>query len=244
MTDTGLLPGLAVTGTEDFPDWSQALEHAVARVPDAAVTAAWRALNYLAAAQLYLRDNVAPVRPLRREDVKEMPSGHWGVCPPVNWMLAHLGPLTAWRPPGSEVLIVHGAGHAGPSALAHAYLTKNLTLTGNGPGWSTDDIRALAAGFPHTRAYGGEITPLIPGVRYTGGQLGPAARRRAGHGPGRPAPPGGRAPRRRGAGDRRRLGRVDGPAGTDRIRTARRGATSCAGQRPADGRPLAAGRAR
>lgn len=174
MTDTGLLPGLAVTGTEDFPDWSQALEHAVARVPDAAVTAAWRALNYLAAAQLYLRDNVAPVRPLRREDVKEMPSGHWGVCPPVNWMLAHLGPLTAWRPPGSEVLIVHGAGHAGPSALAHAYLTKNLTLTGNGPGWSTDDIRALAAGFPHTRAYGGEITPLIPGVRYTGGQLGPA----------------------------------------------------------------------
>ncbi|RPK58974.1 Xylulose-5-phosphate phosphoketolase [Streptomyces sp. ADI95-17] len=89
-------------------------------------------------------------------------------------MLAHLGPLTSGRPPGSEVLVVHGAGHAGPSALAHAYLTKALALPGHGPGWSADGLRALAAGFPHTRAYGGEITPLIPGVRYTGGQLGPA----------------------------------------------------------------------
>ncbi|MFE2234154.1 phosphoketolase [Streptomyces sp. NPDC059442] len=175
MTETALLPGPDVgAGPGDFPDWSQATADDAARVPDEAVTAAWRALNYLCAAQLYLRDNVLPARPLRVEDVKEAPSGHWGVCPPVNWMLAHLGPLTASRPPGSEVLVVHGAGHAGPSALAHAYLTKTLTLTSNGPGWSADDVRALAAGFPHTRAYGGEITPLIPGVRYTGGQLGPA----------------------------------------------------------------------
>ncbi|KOU43633.1 phosphoketolase [Streptomyces sp. WM6378] len=136
--------------------------------------AAWRALNYLCAAQLYVNDNVLPVRPLRVQDVKEAPSGHWGVCPPVNFMLAQLGPLTAGRPPGSEVLIVHGAGHAGPSALAHAYLTKVLTLAGNQPGWSAAGLRALAAGFPHTRVYGEEITPLIPGVRYTGGQLGPA----------------------------------------------------------------------
>ncbi|MFF5714945.1 phosphoketolase [Streptomyces sp. NPDC012756] len=175
MTETALLPGPAVVaGPGDFPDWSQAASHAATRVPDAAVTATWRALNYLCAAQLYLNDNVLPARPLRVEDVKEVPSGHWGVCPPVNFMLAHLGPLTAGRPPGSEVLVVHGAGHAGPSALAHAYLTKTLTLTGNGPGWSAADMRALAAGFPHTRAYGGEITPLIPGMRYTGGQLGPA----------------------------------------------------------------------
>ncbi|MEU6406249.1 hypothetical protein [Streptomyces sp. NPDC046985] len=160
-------------GPDGFPDWSRAA-HAAAPVPDAAVTAAWRALNYLCAAQLYLNDNVLAGRPLRVEDVKEAPSGHWGVCPPVNCMLAHLGPLIAGRPSGSEVLVVHGAGHAGPSALAHAYLTRSLTLTGNGPGWSAADVRALAAGFPHTRAYGGEITPLIRGVRYTGGQLGPA----------------------------------------------------------------------
>ncbi|MEU9289442.1 hypothetical protein AB0D57_33430 [Streptomyces sp. NPDC048275] len=36
------------------------------------------------------------------------------------------------------------------------------------------DLRALITGFPHTARFGGEITPLIPGVRHTGGQLGPA----------------------------------------------------------------------
>ncbi|MFK0179625.1 phosphoketolase [Streptomyces xanthochromogenes] len=174
MTDAPVSPVLAVAGTGDFPDWSRAAAHAAARVSDEAVMAAWRALNYLCAAQLYLDDNVLPARPLRVQDVKELPSGHWGVCPPVNFMLAQLGPLTAGRPPRSEVLIVHGAGHAGPSALAHAYLTKVLNPTGNRPGWSAAGLRALAADFPHARAYGGEITPLIPGVRYTGGQLGPA----------------------------------------------------------------------
>ncbi|MFK0142649.1 phosphoketolase family protein [Streptomyces murinus] len=175
MNETASLPGpAALADPGGFPDWSQTAADAAARVPDTAVTAMWRALNYLCAAQLYLNDNVLGARPLRVGDVKEKPSGHWGVCPPVNFMLAHLGPIAAGRPPGSEVLIVHGAGHAGPSALAHAYLAKTLSLSGSGPGWSAADMRALAAGFPQTRVYGGEITPLIPGVRYTGGQLGPA----------------------------------------------------------------------
>jgi xylulose-5-phosphate/fructose-6-phosphate phosphoketolase len=89
-------------------------------------------------------------------------------------MLAHLGPLTSWRPAGSELLVLHGAGHAGPSALAHAYLNGTLHLTGNGPGWSMPELRALITGFPHPERFGGEITPLVPGVRHTGGQLGPA----------------------------------------------------------------------
>ncbi|MGO4423739.1 phosphoketolase, partial [Streptomyces sp. MCAF7] len=36
------------------------------------------------------------------------------------------------------------------------------------------ELRALISGFPHPERFGGEITPLIPGVRHTGGQLGPA----------------------------------------------------------------------
>ncbi|MEV6674342.1 phosphoketolase [Streptomyces sp. NPDC051162] len=161
-------------GPSGFPDWSYAARQAAEVVPDQAVDACWRALNHLCAAQLYLTDNPRLARPLRTADVKETPRGHWGVCPPVNFMLAHLGPLTAWRPAGSELLVLHGAGHAGPSALAHAYLTGTLHLTGNGPGWSMPELRALITGFPHPERFGGEITPLIPGVRHTGGQLGPA----------------------------------------------------------------------
>ncbi|CCK32076.1 putative phosphoketolase [Streptomyces davaonensis JCM 4913] len=157
-----------------FPDWSYTARQAAEAVPDEAIDACWRALNHLSAAQLYLADNARLARPLRPADVKETPRGHWGVCPPVNYMLAHLGPLTAWRPPGSELLVLHGAGHAGPSALAHAYLGGSLHLTGSGPGASMPELRALITGFPHPERFGGEITPLIPGVRHTGGQLGPA----------------------------------------------------------------------
>ncbi|WP_411150538.1 phosphoketolase [Streptomyces sp. A30] len=157
-----------------IPDWTLAARQAADAVPDQAIDAFWRALNYLSAAQLYLLDNPRLARPLRRADIKENPSGHWGVCPPVNYLLAHLGPLTAWRPVDSELLVLHGAGHAGPAALAHAYLNGTLHLTGKEPGWSMPDLRALITGFPHTERFGGEITPLLPGVRHTGGQLGPA----------------------------------------------------------------------
>ncbi|MBF9071749.1 phosphoketolase family protein [Streptacidiphilus fuscans] len=156
-----------------FPDWGQAGANAVAAVPDEAVDAYWRALNYLSAAQLYLADNARMARPLRHEDLKASPRGHWGVCPPVNYLLAHLGPLTAHRPPGSELLVLHGAGHAGPSALAHAYLNQNLPPTGSGT-WSIAALRTLVGGFPDPGRFGSEVTPLIPGVRHTGGQLGPA----------------------------------------------------------------------
>ncbi|MFJ8475730.1 phosphoketolase [Kitasatospora sp. NPDC094011] len=157
-----------------LPDWGSAAAVALDSVPDQAVGALWRALNYLSAAQLYLADNPRLARPLRPEDVKAEPRGHWGVCPPVNYLLAHLGPLTAWRPEGSELLVLHGAGHAGPSALAHAYLNQSLHLTGSGPTWSMADLRALVSTFPDPQRFGSEITPLIPGVRHTGGQLGPA----------------------------------------------------------------------
>ncbi|MBC9718450.1 phosphoketolase [Streptomyces sp. TRM66268-LWL] len=153
-------------------DWPSAAAEALEAIPDAAVDAYWRALNYLSAAQLYLADNVRLEQPLHPDDLKAVPRGHWGVCPPVNFALAHLGPLIALSPPGSDVVIVHGAGHAGPSALAAAYLNNTLDL-GSGTGWSMPNLRTLISQFPNTDL-GGEITPLIPGIRYTGGQLGPA----------------------------------------------------------------------
>jgi xylulose-5-phosphate/fructose-6-phosphate phosphoketolase len=143
-----------------------------AEVPDESVGALWRTLNYLSAAQLYLISNLRGTRKLAPSDVKARPRGHWGVCPPVNWMLAHLGPINAHRTPGTALTILHGAGHAGPSALAHAYLTRQLDRLA--PGWSMDALHQLITGFPHIETYGSEISPLIVGACYTGGQLRPA----------------------------------------------------------------------
>ncbi|MGC4950091.1 phosphoketolase [Streptomyces sp. DT224] len=142
-------------------------------VPDTSVAAVADALDYLCLAQLYLRDNPLLARPLGPADVKTRPAGHWGVCPPVNRMLAALGPLQAAVPDGHELHVLHGAGHAGPSALAHAYLTGRLGDAHPALRQSAAGLKELVAGFP-LPDIGGEITPMIPGHLHTGGQLGPA----------------------------------------------------------------------
>lgn len=154
--------------------WAEAATLAAATVPGRCVDAAWRALNYLSAAQLYLRDNLLLDRPLTPQDVKERPQGHWGTCPGVSLLLANLGPILAHAPTGADAVVVHGAGHAGPAVLAHGYLTGRLGQTHPRFRQSAAGLRALITEFPHSEDLGSEITPLLPDQLYMGGQLGPA----------------------------------------------------------------------
>ena len=50
----------------------------------------WRATNYLAAAQLYMKENPLLRKPLKREQVKTKIVGHWGTVPGQNFVYAHL----------------------------------------------------------------------------------------------------------------------------------------------------------
>ncbi|MFD3653348.1 phosphoketolase [Streptomyces sp. NPDC058620] len=153
--------------------WADLARRTNRLVPDASVAAVTDALDYLCLAQLYLRDNPLLARPLIPGDVKARPAGHWGVCPPVNRMLAALGPLQAAVPDGYDLHVLHGAGHAGPSALAHAYLTGRLGHAYPHLRQGAAGLRELVTGFP-LPGIGGEITPMIPDHLHTGGQLGPA----------------------------------------------------------------------
>ncbi|MER5490536.1 phosphoketolase [Streptomyces sp. NPDC002490] len=153
--------------------WADLARRTNRLVSDASVSAVADALDYLCLAQLYLRDNPLLARPLTPADVKRRPAGHWGVCPPVNRMLAALGPLQAAVPDGYELHVLHGAGHAGPSALAHAYLTGWLGHVHPDLRRGTAGLHELVTGFPRPDI-GGEITPMVPGHLHTGGQLGPA----------------------------------------------------------------------
>lgn len=153
--------------------WGEAATRALRNASHEAVEGTWNALNYLCAAQLYLRDNAGLRRPLTPDDVKERPGGHWGICPPVNLMLAALGPLRRALTAGQEMHVLHGGGHAGPSALAHAYLTGHLAQTDAAFTRSAAGLHHLVTAFPHAGSVGAEITPLIGGHLHTGGQLGP-----------------------------------------------------------------------
>jgi len=157
--------------------WAEVAGHAESIVATRSVEALWRGLNFLSAAQLYLADDVLLQRPLRPSDVKATPSGHWGVCPSTNLVLAVLAPVLRALPGQAgqlEVLVTHGAGHAGPSALAYAYLTGDLGRRWPAFRQSTEGLTRLIAGFPHPDTLGSEISPMLPGHRYMGGQLGPA----------------------------------------------------------------------
>jgi xylulose-5-phosphate/fructose-6-phosphate phosphoketolase len=160
--------------------WTRVAD-AAAEVQTESVAALWRALNYLCAGQLYLADNVRLDASLSREHVKATPRGHWGVCPPVNLALAAVAPLHRVSGPSAEIAVIHGAGHAGPAALAYGYLTGTL-----GRKWaiftrSRAGLRHLVTAFPHQDGVGSEITPMFPGHVYTGGQLGPALAFATGH---------------------------------------------------------------
>ncbi|MCX4461157.1 phosphoketolase (plasmid) [Streptomyces sp. NBC_01340] len=153
--------------------WAELARDAAKNVPNSAVDAVADALDYLCLAQLYLRDNLLLHRPLVPTDIKARPSGHWGVCPSVNRILAALGPLQKALPDDRDLQVLHGAGHAGPSALAHGYLTGRLGRAHPDLAPGPDGLHHLVTGFP-LPGLGGEITPLIPGHLHTGGQLGPA----------------------------------------------------------------------
>ena len=80
----------------------------------------WRAANYLSAGQIYLMANPLLAEPLRAEHIKPRLLGHWGTSPGLNFIWAHLSRLIAAR--HTEMMIVIGPGHGGPSALANTWL--------------------------------------------------------------------------------------------------------------------------
>ena len=79
-----------------------------------------RAANYLAAAQIYLQDNVLLDEPLLRPHIKDRLLGHWGTCPGINLVYAHLNRLIRER--DANILLITGPGHGAAANLANLYL--------------------------------------------------------------------------------------------------------------------------
>ncbi len=131
-----------------------------------------RAVDYLAAAQIYLQDNCLLEEPLRPEHVKERLLGHWGTCPGLNLVHAHLNRLVVER--DASVLLVTGPGHGAAAALANLYLDR--TLLERYPQYTLDReglfrfVRAFSApgGLP------ARVTPSTPGAIHEGDGLGHA----------------------------------------------------------------------
>ncbi len=99
----------------------------------------WRALNYLAAGQIYLTGNPLLTEELRPEHIKPRLLGHWGTCPGLNLVYTHVNRVISTH--GQEAVCVWGPGHGGPSVFAGAWLEGRTgscirTSGGTRPGWA------------------------------------------------------------------------------------------------------------
>ena len=84
------------------------------------IDAYWRASNYLAACQLYLRDNPLLKTPLKAEHIKKKIVGHWGTVPGQNFIYTHLNRII--NKYDLDMIYLSGPGHGGNAMVAHTYL--------------------------------------------------------------------------------------------------------------------------
>jgi xylulose-5-phosphate/fructose-6-phosphate phosphoketolase len=129
-----------------------------------------RAVNYLAAAQIYLKDNVLLEQPLRPEHIKNRLLGHWGTCPGINFICAHLNRLILQT--DANILLLTGPGHGAAANLANLYLEG--TLTEFYPELTLDraGLHKFVKWFSWPGGFASHLTPAVPGVIYEGGELG------------------------------------------------------------------------
>jgi xylulose-5-phosphate/fructose-6-phosphate phosphoketolase len=136
----------------------------------AAVARYRRAVDYLAAAQIYLKDNVLLEQPLKSEHVKERLLGHWGTSPGINLVYAHLNQLILRT--DANILLVTGPGHGAAANLANMYIEGTLEeffpdLTRDRAG-----LERFIKRFSWPEGFPSHLSPALPGVIHEGGELG------------------------------------------------------------------------
>ena len=130
----------------------------------------FRLVNYLAAAQVYLKDNVLLEKPLKPEHIKERLLGHWGTCPGINYIYLHLNQII--QRTSANMLLLTGPGHGAAANLANIYVEGTLTefypeLTRDRAG-----LHKFVCAFSRPGGFPSHLNPALPGVIHEGGELG------------------------------------------------------------------------
>ncbi|KAH7884704.1 XFP N-terminal domain-containing protein [Phlebopus sp. FC_14] len=136
----------------------------------AAVRKFRRAADYIAAAMIFLKDNVLLERKLTFDDVKPRLLGHWGTCPGLVLVYAHLNRII--KKTGLDALLVVGPGHGAPAILSCLWLENSLA-----PFWPpyTRDragLTRLITKFSVPGGFPSHINAETPGAIHEGGELG------------------------------------------------------------------------
>ena len=134
------------------------------------VDAYWRAANYLSVGTLFLMGDPLLRQPLKAEDVKPKPIGHWGTIVPQNFIYAHLNRVI--KKYDLDMFYIEGSGHGGQVMVNNSYLDGSYTEIY--PEF-TQDTKGMAKLFKHFSFPGGTAShaaPETPGSIHEGGELG------------------------------------------------------------------------
>lgn len=127
----------------------------------------WRAANYLTVANMFLNQNKFLTRTLNETDLKKFPDGHWGTCPGINFIYAHLNNYI--QKYHRKIQLIIGPGHAGNALLANLQLEQAInsrTATLQVKLYNNMEY-TFQDSFVRT-----EVNPFMPGTIYDGGELG------------------------------------------------------------------------
>lgn len=128
-----------------------------------------RAADYLAVAQLYLKDNFLLERPLAPEDIKPRLLGHWGTCHGINVAYANLKSYFGDDPNFSFVL---GPGHGFPALQANLFLDGDLGKVDSKATVDEAGIAYICKHFSWPDGFPSHASPYTPGIITEGGELG------------------------------------------------------------------------
>jgi xylulose-5-phosphate/fructose-6-phosphate phosphoketolase len=130
----------------------------------------WRAANYLSVGQIYLLDNPLLRTPLCPEHIKPRLLGHWGTCPGLNLVYAHMS--RAILAHDLDAIFVTGPGHGGPALVASTYLEGTYSELYPDVTRDEDGLRRLCRQFSFPGGIPSHTAPETPGSINEGGELG------------------------------------------------------------------------
>lgn len=135
-----------------------------------AVEALFRAANYLCASQIYLKDNFFLDRELRGDDIKSVLLGHWGTCPGINFVYAHLNNLIVKK--NCDMMFILGPGHGFPALQANLFIEGTLSEFYKKVPYTSKGIAEMSRKFSWPYGFPSHSNPGAPGVILEGGELG------------------------------------------------------------------------
>ncbi len=129
-----------------------------------------RAADYLVVSQLFLQNNFLLENPLSFDDIKPRLLGHWGTCPGINFVYAHLNYLI--KKHDLDMLFVLGPGHGFPALQANLFLEGTLQKYYKEATHTPEGIAYISKNFSWPYGFPSHSNPGAPGVIVEGGELG------------------------------------------------------------------------